>query len=149
LALSSVLEAQIAVVFGPDHPAFVLDRITAIENPLQAERPHSLPWITGLVWISPRPACVVYARPHAVLGCNFSERHPDRRVNLPVDIDALAGRKGGVEVSGILEFELGSTHSMLPSSVLSESGSRGRSLRILSAASIQASPSRARASRLP
>src|SRR5215831_2301646 len=45
-----------------------------------------------------------------------------------VDVDAFACRKGGVEVGGILEFEFGRTHFMLPSSVLSESGSRGRSL---------------------
>src|SRR5438034_11736944 len=44
------------------------------------------------------------------------------------DVDALAAGKCSIEVSGILEFELETTHFLLPSSALSESGSRGRSL---------------------
>src|ERR1051326_9362453 len=49
-------------------------------------------------------------------------------MDLALDVDSFAGRKCSIEIGGILEFELGRTHSMLPSSVLSESGSRGRSL---------------------
>src|ERR1041385_3388330 len=78
--------------------------------------------------ITPWPARVVYTRTHTIFGRDFTQWYASGGMDLALDVDAFAGRKRRVEIGGILEFELGGTHSMLPSSVLSESGSRGRSL---------------------
>src|SRR5207237_4196338 len=113
---------------GTGGPAFIFRCVIALENPLQAKRVESLLRIAKLLRVTPGPPRVVKVDAPAVFGRDLAERHSDRRMKAALDVDALAGRKCGVEVGGILELELGSTHSMLPSSALSESGYRGRSL---------------------
>src|SRR6185436_10786372 len=81
-----------------------------------------------LPWIGPRASRVIDAQARAILGRNLAQRHENRGMKLALDVDALACRKGSVEVGGILEFEFRSAHVKLPSSALSESGCRGRSL---------------------
>ena len=128
LTLRRVFEAQITVILRAYGPPFVFDGVAAVENPLEPERAQPLVDVAKLAGIAPRPARVIYANTRAVLRQDLSQRYPQRKMKFALDVDALAGRKCGIEVSGILEFDLGSTHSLLPSSALSESGSRGRSL---------------------
>src|SRR5438093_5089303 len=128
LALRRVFEAQITVVFRAHGAAFIFDGIASVENPLEPKRAHALLYIAKLVRITPGPARVVYPHTSPVLGQDLSQRYLDGTIKFALDVDALAGRKSGIEVGGILEFEFGTTHSLLPSSALSESGSRGRSL---------------------
>ena len=126
--MRGVLEAQIAVIFRPHGTAFVFGRIAAVHNPFEAKRMQALAHVAKLVWIAPGPARVVDADASAVLRQHLAQRYSNGAMQLAWNVDAFAGRERGIEISGILELDFGSTHSVLPSSALSESGSRGRSL---------------------
>src|SRR5213594_2050040 len=128
LTLRGVLEAQIAVIFRPHGTAFVFGRIAAVHNPFEAKRTQALAHVAKLVWIAPGPARVVDADASAVPRQHLAQRYSNGAMQLAWNVDAFAGRKRGIEIRGILELEFGSTHCVLPSSALSESGSRGRSL---------------------
>src|SRR5436190_1444430 len=122
-----MLKAEKPVVFRSNLTALILNGVQAIENPLLSNRRQPLLHIADLLGIRPSPTRVVHAQMPAILRRDLAERYLDRRMDFALDVDAFACRKGGVEVGGILKFEFRSAHVRLPSSALSESGSRGRS----------------------
>src|SRR5262249_47227661 len=115
-------------VFRAHRAAFVFVGIAAVENPLQPKRAETVAHLAKPVGIAPRPTRVIHRDTSTVLRQDLSQRDSNRRMKFALDVNALAGRKCGIEIGGIFKFELGTTHSLLPSSALSESGSRGRSL---------------------
>src|SRR2546428_10015034 len=123
-----MFEAEKTVVFRPDVTSFVFNGVAAIENPLLAKRRKPLLHIAHLARICPGPTGVVHTKAAPILRRDLAQGHAHRRMKLALDVNAFACRKRGVEVGGILELEFRSAHFRLPSSALSESGSRGRSL---------------------
>src|SRR5215831_3627004 len=123
-----MLKAEVAVILRTNGAAIVLDGVVPILNPRQSECREPLPDVTDHPGIRPWPPRVVDSRSRAIPCRNLAERDSHGRMKFTRDVNAFAGGKSSVEVGGILEFEFGRTHFTLPSSVLFDSGSRGRSL---------------------
>src|SRR5262249_28231734 len=119
-----MLKAEITVVFRTHGASFNFDSVVAIDDPLMPQRRQSMTDVAAKVRITPHSPVVVNTNGRVVFHGNFTQRNQNFRMQATLNVDAFARGKSGVEVGGIVEFELGCAHRYLPSSVLPESGSR-------------------------
>ena len=110
-----VLKAEVTVVFGFDRATVDLDGVAALDDPRLANRRQPLTHFATLIGVAPRSARVVNRKRWIQLGdavhslrrrdADLPQRHTNAGMKFAGNVDALAGRKRGVEVSGILELE--------------------------------------------